>query len=410
MEENDKKIFVTMLDGFSMSYGAEAISVKTFGNSKMLELLQIFFCYSKNGISRNQLIDMLYDETVQDKNHSLDSVVYRLKQTFEKAGLPSGNYIQIKNGIYSWSSMHPIEVDAVEFITAMNELSEYDESRQMEVLERFFHSYKKELLSGRPERPWLTEMREQLHTLYTKCIHELGKRYIEQKRYEELYDMYSKAVELYPYDEWQDGQLVAMQYLGRFDKAYDIYVNTVKKYEKDFGLPLNAKVLTLVEQMGHDVLNSPASIDVVMDQLTEKEAPSGAFYCSYPSFIDAYRYISRQIERSGQSVFFMICEFIYLNPMGQKSPRAGDALKEAIGMSLRKGDSYTKYSNSQFMILLMGAKNENCEMIFNRIRRLFKKKNRNANCDLEYFVYPVQNTVEQNDVISFRNNKARWNN
>lgn len=409
MGEKQEKLVVTMLDGFSMMYDDKVISIEKFGNSKMLELLQIFLCYSKNGIARNQLIDLLYDETVQDKNHSLDSVVYRLKQTFEKAGLPSGNYIHIKSGVYSWNSEYPIEVDVVEFVTMMKALPECDENQRMEYLERSFHLYKKELLSERSERPWLVEMREKLHGLYTKCIHELGQKYIEKKRYEELYDMYTKAVELYPYDEWQDGQLLAMQYLGKFDAAYDIYVNTVKKYEEDLGLPLTADVLKLVEQMGHDVLNSPASIDMVMDQLTEKETVSGAFYCSYPSFIDAYRYISRQIERSGQSVFFMICEYIYMNPMGQKSPRAGSALKDAIGMSLRKGDSYTKYSNSQFLILLMGAQHENCEMIFHRIRRQFKKKNRNTNCDLEYFVYPVQNEIESNEVLSFRGSKARWN-
>lgn len=409
MECKDKKLAVTMLDGFSMTYGGEEFPIEIFGNSKMLEIFQIILCYSKNGISRNQLIDMLYDDSVRDKNHSLDSVVYRLKKTFEKAEMAPIEHILIKNGLYKWNEESPLTVDVVEFVSAINEAAESEGEKKTEHLEKAYHIYKEEFLSGRPERSWMIELREKLHSLYKECIYELGIIYTEQKRYEELYEIYTKAVELYPYEKWQLGQLQALQYLGKFDSAYDLYVNTVDQYEEKLGLPLDEDTLKFVQQMGNYVLNDAAPIDVIKDQLEEKEDKVGAFYCSYPSFIDAYRYISRMIERSGQSVFLMICEYIYFNPMKQKSPKASELLKSSIGMSLRKGDSYTKYNNNQFLILLMGAKEEDCELIFNRIRKNFKKKNRNSNCDLTYFASTIQNTVEENETISFKNKKSRWN-
>ena len=42
-------------------------------------------------------------------------------------------------------------------------------------------------------------------------------------------------------------------------------------------------------------------------------------------------------------------------------------LHRAVKGSLRRGDSFSKYSPSQFLILLVGVNQENCDMIFRRI-------------------------------------------
>lgn len=114
------------------------------------------------------------------------------------------------------------------------------------------------------------------------------------------------------------------------------------------------------------------------------------------------------IERSGQSVFFMMCNIYYLNPTGRKSPRACEQLLEAIQKTLRRGDSFTRYSDNQFLILLTGAKNENCGQIFERIRKRFKCLNRNSNCELEYFASPVRTMSESWNEIRFRNGRRLW--
>lgn len=48
-------------------------------------------------------------------------------------------------------------------------------------------------------------------------------------------------------------------------------------------------------------------------------------------------------------------------------------LKEAIGTSLRQGDAYAKYSSSQYLLLLVGTKQEGCEIIYRRISRKLKE-------------------------------------
>ena len=100
-------------------------------------------------------------------------------------------------------------------------------------------------------------------------------------------------------------------------------------------------------------------------------------YCSYPSFIDAYHLLSRNMERSGRSIFLMLCTVVdYEGRVIQNQEKLkvrSEYLKQAIGSSLRQGDAFTKYSNSQYIILLVGTKQEGCEIIYRRISRKLKE-------------------------------------
>lgn len=409
MENTNKKLTVVMLNGFFIANGDDFLPLEKFGNSKLLELLQILLRHGKRGISRTQLLQMLYDDdSVNDKSHSLDSLVYRLKQTMIQSGMVQNEFLLIKKGIYKWSESFHVEVDVHEFEDMVGKAEIANDDERYSYLVNAFYLYEEEFLSERPERPWMLEERRHLKKLYQSCIYSLGAIFENEKKYQELYELYAKAADLYPYDEWQAWQILALQYMDQFKEAYELYEATVRMYSEDLGLPLSQNMLDIIQKMSHNILNSVDSLSDIKARLDEDVENSGAFYCSYPSFIDIYRVVSRMVERSGQSVFFMVCGISYLNPTGRKSVKAGDMLKEAIGTALRKGDSYTRYSNHQYLILLSGTKNENCEMIFERIRREFKKRNRNSNCDLDYFYSEVHNTFEAGETITFKNKKSFW--
>jgi len=409
MKHENKKLSVHMLNGFFISNGEDFLPLDKFGHSKLLELLQILLRYGEKGISRIQVQQMLYgDDSVNDKSHSLDSLVYRLKQTMMQTGIAEGEFLLIKNGVYKIIECFRPNVDVVMFEQLVERAQGADNEEKYQCLVDAFYLYEEEFLSENAERPWILEERKHLKQVYETCIHSLGEMFEERKMYQRLYELYTKAADLYPYDEWQAWQILALQYMGRFEEAHKLYEAAVKMYSEDLGLPLSQNMLDVIRKMSKNILNSEESIDVIKERLDEEIQASGAFYCSYPSFIDVYRFVSRMVERSGQSIFFMVCSVMYLNPSGRKSAKAGDVLKEAIGKALRKGDSFTKYSNNQYLILLAGTKNENCEMIFERIRKEFKKKNRNSNCDLDYYYSEMQNTYETEETITFKKKKSLW--
>ena len=108
--------------------------------------------------------------------------------------------------------------------------------------------------------------------------------------------------------------------------------------------------------MGERTSQAAGAIEDIKERLREKDAEVGAYYCPFPSFIDIYHVFCRMVERSGLSVFVMLCTLDYKkNDISEEKERdMSHALKKAIQSSVRKGDFYTKYNMRQYIIMLIG--------------------------------------------------------
>ncbi len=83
------------------------------------------------------------------------------------------------------------------------------------------------------------------------------------------------------------------------------------------------------------------------------------------------------MERSGISMYLMMCTLVdyegkVLHDQEKLKVRA-EALGEAIHRCLRRGDVFTRYSASQYLILLMNLQQEDCEMLYRRISAKLKE-------------------------------------
>ncbi|MDE7059169.1 MAG: GGDEF domain-containing protein [Lachnospiraceae bacterium] len=96
--------------------------------------------------------------------------------------------------------------------------------------------------------------------------------------------------------------------------------------------------------------------------LEEEAGQDGAYYCPYPSFIDSYHMAVRIMERSRQSIYLMLCtihdERKQLTENLERLKEISDKLAESIQIALRRGDVFTRYNMSQFLVILMGIRQE----------------------------------------------------
>lgn len=407
--ESEKKLVVSMLGGFEIIHRDHPVSLSKFKASKAQELFQILMLHAENGIPKNKILQSLYDwDQGVDRNDSLNSLLYRLKQHLIGAGIEHEEYVTIKNGICKWTEEIQTEVDTIRFAQLVTKAQNAEQKGRKDLLMEAFSLYQGELLPGVTGKSWILEERVRLKRIFEACVRQLGEILDKPQEQEERFRIFSIAAELYPFDEWQINQIDSLQKMERFEEAYELYKHTVQKYFDELGLPPSQKMLDKIQSMSINIRNRECELMDIKRSLDEGISNRGAYYCMYPSFVDAYRFITRTVERSGQSVFFMVCSVRYLDPKGRKSPKAGDALLKAIESTLRKGDIFSRYSNHQYLILLAGTQNENCEMIFERIRRMFKKLNRNSNCDLEYNVSELLEIPKEAESIRFKNNENRW--
>jgi hypothetical protein len=82
------------------------------------------------------------------------------------------------------------------------------------------------------------------------------------------------------------------------------------------------------------------------------------------------------MERSGQSVYMMLLNIVdyegkKIANQGKLEARA-KLLQEAISLTLRQGDTYCKYSASQYLLLLVGTNKESCKTVYRRLLNKFK--------------------------------------
>jgi len=401
---------VQMLGEFKIYFGNEEILLGKIASSKTIELFQMLMLHKKDGIPKKEIMESLYKwETVENENRSMNNLIYRLKQQLKDVGIHQNEYISINDSICKWVEELPLEVDVHMFQEKLSKASKAAGEQRLNLLREALSLYKEELLINVHGKLWIQEEREPLKALYNSCVNQLVELLKEQENYEELFEVYSKAEKIYPFDGWGAGLVDCLQRNGQFKEAYQLYQDTIQRYIDELGVTLSENALANIAEMAVKIRNEEAGTEEIQANLSEGNLKSGAFYCTYPSFIDVYRYTSRVLERSGESTFFMMCSVIYYDYSGRRSPNAGDILCEAIGKALRKGDIYSRYSKEQFVIILRGAQLENCSMIFDRIRKHFKKKNRNSNCDLEYNVTELKNEEDYSDPIRFRSNNDVWN-
>ena len=159
---------------------------------------------------------------------------------------------------------------------------------------------------------------------------------------------------------------------------------------------------TPVKADRNQVLGTVEDIPVLM----EKENVAGAYYCSYPSFVDVYHVFSRMVERTGLSVFIMLCTLNYENRevTEEEEQKMSAVLCESIQESIRKGDFYTKYNSRQYLVMLIEIEQESCQKVSKRINKQFMSKmGQKRSLKVNYYVASVgevcQNTEKKSDIF-----------
>ena len=405
---------VQMLGGLSLMYGEEPISFSRNTTTKAMKLLQILLYYGEKGISRNKLIENLYKaEELADAPNSLRVTSYRLKKMLVNMGLPEHNYIRISKGIYFWNGPMRTDVDVHQFCDLIQRAEdETDMEKQMQVLREACLLYKGELLPGSSEEEWVLIEGVQLKKMYSGALQQLCEYLWNKEEYEEILRLCEPACAMYPFDEWQAVRIDCFMAMNRYQEAMKEYESTAKLFFEELGISPSEKMIDQFKYMSERMSSTPQTIRGIKSRLREEEIEAGAFYMTLPSFRDSYRLVRRIMERNGQSVYLMLCSLVDskgapLEDADKLSAMSGE-LMSAIKHCLRKGDSFTRYNPSQFLILLVGTNKENCGLIFERIERYFSREHKSWKKYLEFYITSLADADKDSAQIVFQKNGIRW--
>ena len=382
MNEKTAILNVRMLGDFSITYDGRQVSFGKNTTTKAMKLLQILIYYGEQGIAREKLLNALYvREELADAANNLRVTAHRLKKMIIDAGLPEYDYIVIKKGVYRWNAPVPTIVDARKFQELYEEAQNCADTKQKEeLLKQVCNMYRGEFLPEISGDEWVLLESVQYKKLYSNALKELCDGLIEKCDYEEALLFCEPACRLYPFDEWQSIKIECFLGMKRYKEAMKEYDDTAKLFFEELGISPSERLMEQFDQI--------------------------------PSFRDSYRLVTRMLERSGQSAYLMLCSLTdgkgHPLEKPEKLELLSEELQNTIHHCLRKGDSFTKYSPSQYLVLLIGTNKENCGLIFDRIRKYFAREHRSWNKYVEFYVSSVAEVDNLDTPIQFRNDDSGW--
>ena len=389
----NKVLKVKMLGGFTLEYGGEVLTIERNSVTKVNQLLQAILYFSE-GVARSQLMEYMFgNDKVVNPSNSLRAIVFRLRKSLSEAGLPEDDYVHISHGTYSWTDRIEYECDAHQFIKiGLEAQAASTEAKKMQLLQQAINIYEGDFLSELKDVEWVNTEAGKLRQQYEEGCKLLCDYYKENKQYDRLKTVAEKAARLYPFGEWQIYEMQALTELGLADEAIALYESTEKLLFREMGIGVFAKMTELLDSLGSEVKNAPVGIAKVQENLEKnKSEEEGAFFCSYPVFAESYRYIRRVISRSGQPAWLVLCTITDGKGQPLKDSERLETLSrelgEAIRVSIRSGDMYSKYSDNQYLMLLLGLSSEGCKLVQSRVNSNMEKDSRRRY--LKYNYTPV---------------------
>ena len=387
METKKKtKIYVQMLGGFSITVGDEKLDLGSNSKANFLKLTEIVLLRGMGGVSKRDLIDGIFGhKSLLDENNSLNNLLHQARTQLKKAGMPGRKIIDGKRGVYAPENNPDYEyiLDVQEFEdVCLKAKSEKKDDKKLYYYQKAFGIYGGELLPEFATDYWVILESVRLKRLYDDVVDFLGKHYKEAEDFEALFDLYDKANKIYPDNGWQIEMIDALILRKEYKTAYELYTKCAHYYQDELEVPIPDALRSCYERLSDNVRVVTDDIRQIQANIIRKDEKLksemgtrkiGAYLCPFTSFIDVYHVLRRNLERRGSSIFMMLCTLVDYEgkPIQnqEKLNARAEILQQSLSEGLRKGDVYTKYSSSQYLILLIGTKREDCAIIYQRLSR-----------------------------------------
>ncbi len=122
--------------------------------------------------------------------------------------------------------------------------------------------------------------------------------------------------------------------------------------------------------------NYRRDVKQIREELMEQIKKPGAYCQDYETFKCIYRFLERGLVRAGQKACAILLTLV--DDRGKSiSPGEKDILMERLGkdihQTLRIGDVYTRYSSSQYLVLVIDTTEEIADMVADRVKERFLK-------------------------------------
>ena len=398
----NSKIQVNLLGRFEVIVDNERIDQKLSKAKKGWTLIKYLLLHLGESVPNYELYDLMwgFDES-NNPESALKTLISRMRSFFNKCADGLGDLIETDRGGYRWNTSIESSIDVIEFEKLCRYLLSSENTSELtpekhDMFSRVLSLYYGDLLPSNAQEGWVISRSVSLHNLYIKTIY----RYIEMLRsgpqpdYEEIIRVCRTALEIEAFDEKLHLDLMdALVKVKRNNEALLQYKYATNMHFKYLGMQPPEGIQEFYKQIIDADRRLDLDIDSIRDELDHyDQTRTGAFVCEYSVFKEIYNLQTRNLERLGTSMFIALIMVSNVDGQPMNPLKLDDIMNSLLDImvkSLRKGDTITHHSASQFAILLPTVTYESGKMVLERIKRMFYHQYPNSSILCNYRLGPI---------------------
>jgi len=390
-------IQVTMFGGCSLTYEDKTIDSKKIHSKRIWTLLEYLITYRNKNITQTELIELLYPEDKSETPLSaLKTLVHRARTVLDELNyMDSKSMILQCSGGYIWNPDIPLVIDTENFENSIKKsaLIDTDVDAKLHLLLSSLDLYKGDFLPDSIMETWALSINAYYRFLYMDTVKTTLRLLSDSNKYNDVISVAQKAISIDPYEESLYYHLIiALVNTNQVNMARSQYENMTKLFYNEFGVTPSQELQSVYKILLKSDNGVEKDLGIIKLQMLDEERIRGAFCCEYEFFKDMYRIETRSAARKGRPVH--VC-LMNVNGRDGKtlSKKTQTAVMQKLSIciqsSLRSGDVYSRYSISQFIVLLPSTTFENGEIVLERIVKKFRLENPRSLAVINYSLQAI---------------------
>ncbi len=367
---------ISTLGHFDITIDGTSLTSLHSSSVKIWALFKFMLTHKDRAFTPESLTDQLWiGETYNDPRSTLRKQMHRLRQLLHQNESDLNKIIDFTNGYYKWNPLFSYSLDAEIFESTLQKAESLKETNPEEALISFKNAlslYLGDYLLDCSDQHWVFPIRNYYKCLYLSAVAHTIELLIQQKAYSEVTALCEKAIQMDIYEElFHIHYMEALIELDYYKQAISHYEYITGFYYREMGVKPSLALKSLYKRI-MKYHSTSESDENILESLDTDFNDENAFFCDPEVFKSIYELEKRRSQRSGNDfcVVLMTVDPLKGSSLTQTALRLNH-LKEHLMASLRKGDTFTLWSDHHLLLLLPGIDSERMTLVLNRILKDF---------------------------------------
>jgi len=376
------RLEIYTLGHFSVRRNDQLLSAKFGRLNKSWELFIYLITHREKLFPVEMIQEALWpEEEYSDPSKNLRNQVHRLRKIIDPEQQANKySAVLYSHGCYSWNRDISYWLDVEAFENLCNQARSQAEKKPAEAIETYKKAlslYRGDYLPEFSYSEWVIPVRHYYRQLFIRSVLELLDLYRETGQYQEMAQFCENAFLIEQHEEELHLRyLEALIKNNKLTQARAHYQYVTALFYREFGSKPSAAMQRLYQEMKNSIGELELNFADIKELLNKHQCQSGSLYCDPEAFKLICKLEKHRVIREGKPIYIVTLTLTgpdYRPPSPSDLMDVMEKMKEVLFSNLRGNDVFTRWNESQFLILLSIVGEKQADNIIARICERFSQ-------------------------------------